>query len=120
MPEEDESATEVNKSQEIFGVIFPAHDQAPEVVEPGKHPFDFPAAAKATQAATILSPSLGSASLPMRRDHFRRELFHHFPIKFVTVVGFVSNQALGDIRDKARLHGLAHQLYFSRRSTGCA
>src|ERR1041384_600960 len=120
MPEEDESAGQVNEAQEILCVIFPTHHQAPKVKEPGKHPLDFPAAAKTPQAATILSAALGSPSLPMGCDHFGGKLGHHFLIQFVTVVGFVADQALGNLRHKSLLHRLAHQRHFSRRSTGCA
>ena len=95
MPEEDESAGEVDETQEILCMIFPTHHQAAKVIEPGEHPFDFPAATIPAQAPAILGPALRPASSTMRRDHFRRELSHHLLIKFVTVVGFVADQALG-------------------------
>src|SRR6185369_17025154 len=120
MPEEDESAAQVEEAQEILGVIFPTHDQTAKVVEPGKHAFHFPAPAKPPQAPTVLSPALGPASLPMRRNHLRCELGHHFRIELVTVVSLVADQPLGHIRHKTLLHRLRHQLHFSRRSTGCA
>src|SRR5215203_135724 len=101
-------------------MIFPTHDQAAKVVEPGKHAFDFPSPAKPAQAPTILSPSLRSASLPVWRNHLRGKLRHHFRIEFVTVIGFVADQPLGHICHKTLLHRLSHQLHFSRRSTGCA
>ena len=42
MPQEDNEAAELEHTEEIGFVIFPAADEAAEIVKPGKEAFDFP------------------------------------------------------------------------------
>lgn len=48
MPQEDHEAAELEHAEEIGFVIFPAADQAAEIVEPCKETLDFPAPTVAT------------------------------------------------------------------------
>ena len=54
MPQEDNETAELEHSEKIALVIFPAADQSAEIVEPSEEAFDFPTAAVAAQFAAIL------------------------------------------------------------------
>lgn len=54
MPQEDNEAAELDHSEEVELMVFPARDQSAEVVKPGKEALNLPAAAVAPQFATIL------------------------------------------------------------------
>ena len=56
----------MDEAEEVLDVVFPAHDEAAELVHPGEQPFYFPAAAVAPQRAPILGfaapPPFGAIS----------------------------------------------------------
>ena len=54
MPQEDNSASELNHPEEILWVVFPANDNATKVMEPGEQALDLPTTAVTPQAATVL------------------------------------------------------------------
>ena len=54
MPQEDDEAAELDHGKEILWVVFPADNGATKIVQPSKQSFDFPTAAVATQATTVL------------------------------------------------------------------
>lgn len=54
-------------------------DEAQIDVQPGKEPFDLPAAAVAAKLATILFGALRVPPLPFRGDDLRAELFSAKP-----------------------------------------
>lgn len=58
MPEEDAGAGEMQQAEEVVDVPFPASHKPPEVVEPGKKPFDLPAATRTTDTPSILCETL--------------------------------------------------------------
>ena len=64
MPEQQVEAGEVHEAEEVLDVVFPAGDQATEVVHPGKESFHLPASAVAAQHTAILgltsAPTVGS------------------------------------------------------------
>jgi hypothetical protein len=51
MPDQDLGTGELHHAQVVPDVSLPADDHAAAVVEPGKEPFDFPAALRASQRA---------------------------------------------------------------------
>jgi hypothetical protein len=53
MPEEDAGAGEMQQAEEVVDVPLPASHKPPEVVEPGKKPFDLPAATRTTDTPPI-------------------------------------------------------------------
>ena len=67
MPQEDNEAAELEHAEEIGFVIFPAADQATEIVEPSKEALDFPAPTVATQFAAVLG-ALAAAVVLVGRD----------------------------------------------------
>lgn len=54
MPQQDDEATELKKTQEVLGFAFPSGDQPPEVEEPGENSLDLPASFVAAQRPAIL------------------------------------------------------------------
>src|SRR5204862_8186267 len=101
-------------------MIFPAHDEASVVVQPSKEAFDSPAFAGAAQAPAVLSAGVLPSTFPMRSDHLGAIFGEHLFIQPIAVVSFIADQDLGRISDKAVVHRLGHQFYFSRGSTRCA
>jgi len=67
MPQEDNEAAEVEHTEEIGFVIFPAAHESAEIVEPGKEALDFPASTVATQFAAVLG-ALAAAVILVGRD----------------------------------------------------
>ena len=53
----------MNQGEEVVGVPFVSDKQAAEVAEPGKEPFDLPAATVAAQLAAILGGRADPAAL---------------------------------------------------------
>ena len=78
----------------ILGVIFIAHNQATEVVQPCEKPFDFPTAFGAAQSAAVLSGGIRPTALTVWSDHLRTELSEHLFIKRVAVISLISNHSL--------------------------
>jgi hypothetical protein len=70
MPEQDPSTGEVQHSDEVVDVTFPAGDQPPIVVQPGEETFSLPAATGAPKAAAVLRRLVTTA--PMGGDHLDR------------------------------------------------
>ena len=110
----------MKEAEVILGVVFPADDQTPIVVKPGKEPFDAPSFAIPAQGPAVLGPCFGAPALPVGRDHFGAIVAEHDFIKPVAIVSFVANQGLRWISDKAVVDRFRHQFYFSWRSTRCA
>ena len=67
MPEQEVKAGELDKPEKVLDVVFPARDQAAEVVHPGEEPFNFPAPAIAAQLSSVLRLP---PALPVGRDQF--------------------------------------------------
>src|SRR2546427_12692584 len=78
MPQEDNETAELEHSEKIALVIFPAADESAEIVEPGKEALGFPAPAVTAQFAAVLG-TLAAAAVLVGRDEpdagfFRRAL----------------------------------------------
>jgi len=54
--EQDSDASEHNKAEAIFEMVFVAHDDAAQVLQPGEEALDFPPAAGASQFAPVQFP----------------------------------------------------------------
>ena len=120
MSEENDGTGELNEAVIVMGMVFVAHNEATEVKQPGKEPFNLPPATVAAQRSAVLGLAIGTAPRAVERDHFNPVDGFQVSIKPVAVVGFVANQSLR--------HGIGYpafnrqlcQRHFSRRSTGCA
>ncbi len=106
-------ATEANKSEEVFDVVFPTIDQSSKVMKPGKEPLDAPAAAVTAQWSSILSLA---PVAPVRRDHLDAVLFGKLFVELVRVVSFVSDESLGHCIEEASGQNVFHKLTPGRRS----
>src|ERR1700676_952984 len=87
---------------EVLDLVFPARDEPPRVVKPGKQAFDFPAAARAAQRAAILR---AAALTPVRGDHLDPVGGHEGRIKRITVVAAVDDQARQEVDEEAGVKG---------------
>ena len=83
---------ELDKADEVGCVAFPANQQAPLPLEPGKEPLDEPAALVPPQAAAILRLEFPGGS--MRRNHVDPVLLEGV-IEPITIVGAIANEMLG-------------------------
>ncbi len=96
---------ELHKAQEVGGVVFPANQQPPLPLQPGKEPFDEPAAVIAPQVAAILG--LECAGGPMRRDHIHTVLLEVI-IELIAGIRAIADQVLGlgfqHVEVKTELH----------------
>jgi|SRR5579884_1878373 len=98
-------------------MIFVTYHQSAEVEQPGKEPFDFPAAQIAAQWPAILR-AYATVGL-VGRNQLRAVLLQELFIQSVAVVGFVTNQPLWHLGHNARFQRGWHQFHFSRRSAFC-
>jgi ribosomal protein L16 Arg81 hydroxylase len=80
----------MDHAEEVFQRMLPSDDQPAEMLEPGKQPFDLPAAAKAPERAAILSAAF---TTPVVRRNHLNTCFRQFVIQPVRAVGIVPNEA---------------------------
>ena len=92
MPQEDHEATELEHAEEIGFVIFPAADQAAEVMKPGEKAFDFPATAVPAQLAAVLG-ALAVAIVLVGRDEPNTVFLPEALVEWIAVVGAVADHA---------------------------
>ena len=93
MPQEDQRTTELDHTEEVGSVSFPAASKSAEVLQPCEQAFDLPAAYVAAKGSAILSfPSFA----PIGSDHFDAVQLAKPRIQRVAIVGFVADQSLGD------------------------
>jgi hypothetical protein len=117
MPQEDNSASELNHPEEILWVVFPANDSATKVMKPSKQALDLPTAAVTTQSATVLSCG-GHAHKFVRSDELHPVAFLDALVQGIAVVSAVPDHSLGDFGEEALLERGFDELCFMRRSAG--
>src|SRR5256885_15160092 len=86
MPQEDNETAELEHSEKIALVIFPAADESAEIVEPGKEALDFPAPAVTAQFAAVLG-TLAAAGGLVGRDEADGGFLPEALIQRIAVVG---------------------------------
>ncbi len=118
MPQEDNEAAELDHSEEVDLMMFPARDQSAEVVKPGEEAFDFPASAVAPQFTTVLGGSV--AIVFMGRDEPDVVPLSEALVERIAVVGPVTGHSLGLGSYEALLDGGFDEFRFMRRSAGDA
>jgi len=96
-------------------MIFISNNQTPEVLKPGKEPFDFPATLIASEFAAILS-AWSLPALAMWRNHFNATFFAKLLIKFVAIVSFITYNFIWSVLGKTFIYRCLNQLHFVRRS----
>src|SRR5215831_256453 len=78
----------------FIGVTFISNDQAPEVLQPGEQPLDFPPSSVSLQPTSILS-RIPSVSTMWGNDFNAVE--SHLCVEAVGVVGVISDQVLWSV-----------------------
>ena len=119
MPQEDDEAAELDHAEEVSFVIFPAGDQATEVVEPSKQPLHLPATTVAAQFSTVLG-ILPAAIALVGRDQANAMVLSQALIERVAVVGRVADHSSRLGPGEALLDGRFDEFGFMRRSAGDA
>ncbi len=74
-------------------MILVSHDQASEVIQPGKQALDFPAALVTPERTAVLALRLGPVAA-MRSDQLNAQFAFKVPIQPVGVIGLVPNPPL--------------------------
>ena len=104
----------MHEPQVVLGMVFMAHQHAPEVVQPGEEPFHLPATFVSAKWAAILSfgpfavRSVGRDQL----DPYGSE--RH--VEGIAIVGLIADQPFGALGGKARSESVWDQGDFMRRS----
>src|SRR2546429_8155912 len=86
MPQEDNETAELEHSEKIALVIFPAADESAEIVEPGKEALDFPAPAVTAQFAAVLG-TLAAAVVLLGRGEPDAVFLPEALVERIAVVG---------------------------------
>ena len=114
MFEHHEKTCEMNKSEEVFDMIFPTRDESAEVVHPGEEPFHFPSPAISPELASVLS--LLSATSPVRGNHFDVVFGGELLVERIRVVGLVADEPGGKLIEETCGENVFHKLALGRRS----
>jgi len=96
-------------------MVFVSHNKPPEVLKPGKEPFDLPATSITSKFATVLG-ALFLSSFAMWRDHFNATFVVKRLIKFVTIVSFIPNNFIRSMFDKTTVNSGFDQFHLMGRS----
>jgi len=96
-------------------MIFVANNQASEVLEPGKQPFDLPSARIAAKLPTVLGALFAPLS-SMRGNHFNATIIQKPLIKSIAIIGLIAHNAIRSIGREAAVDGRLNQLYLMGRS----
>lgn len=99
MAKQDFGARELEKPEKVLDRVFPAGDEAARVVEPGKEPFDFPAALRASQRPAVLRLR---AAPTIRRDHLDAVLRHQQVVESIAVIAAVAARLSGQLFSEVR------------------
>jgi len=91
----------MNHSEIVFGVAFPAGDDAPKVLQPSEQPLDLPAAPRTAQSPSILRRRAAPIA-PVRRDQLGAVQSPQPSRQGSAVVGFVADQPRGRRAQKTR------------------
>ena len=92
MPQQDDNASELHETEEAVRMVFPARDQAPEVLKPCEKALDLLAASIPPQRTAVLA--LLSIP-PVGRDELDPSLHLEPGIQHVAVVRLVTDDSFG-------------------------
>jgi hypothetical protein len=100
VPQQDESTGQLKHRQEVFSNVFPAGNEPPRIVKPGKESLNLPPATVATQGATILGGRIHAPHV-VGSDCFGGVVAQELLIQFLAVVGAITDHSLRRFRDEA-------------------
>ena len=115
MAKQKDDAGEVHEAEEIVGVKLVACDQAAEVEEPREEALDLPSPPVAPKCATVLGV-LPATVAAVRCNQLDAPLPQSL-IEWITVVGPIREELLGQLVEEALVKRRLDQLHFMRRST---
>jgi len=96
-------------------MTFPPHHQTPEVLQPGKEPFDFPAPLVAPELSPVLAMRSGAITT-VRCDQLDSVLLGEPLHHCVAVISLIANQSFRLVGHKAVLDRSLDELLLMRRS----
>lgn len=99
-PEQNHSARQVEKSQEVACLSLPPSGDAAEPLQPGEETLDEPASSIATHGASILLPTAGARASALWSDEFDVALLHERLRVLSAVPGAVADQSRGQFIDE--------------------
>ena len=115
MSQQDQHAGKLNHAEKITAMTFPTHQQAPEVLQPGEQPLDFPPAFVTPEFSSVLAVRSGAIAT-MRCDQLDAVLLGQKIIQRVAVISPIRNQAFRLRGHEAVLDRSRDQLLLMRRS----
>ncbi len=104
----------MDKAKEISRVIFVTDGQMPEVVKPGKQPFNLPSSLVTPEWTSILPVTFNTIT-PVWSNHLY-SLLLKLLIQTIAIVSPVTNESYRLIRSKSRSNRLSNQGNFMRTS----
>jgi len=111
--EQDENTTKLNKTQVVERITLRAHDEPTKVAQPSEQSFDLPSAFVAPQRSAVLG--LGTFPVaPMWGNHLDAQL-SQLEVQRVSIVGAITNQTSGEVRDEARVESGSDETTLVRR-----
>lgn len=94
MPQEDERAAQVQKSQVVLGLPLPSRGDASKPLQPGEQPLDLPPATVSTKRSTVLLPLAVALD---RRDELDVALTGQGAYVLGAVPRLVADQSRGEL-----------------------
>ena len=116
MLEQDQRAGEMEESEIVLHVIFPANDKATRVMKPGKEALDLPASLRSAQRTSVLGRDLPRRA--MSGDHFNPPRPHQGRIEAIAVVGLITDQPRREVLAEPGVEGVFDEPDLGRRSAG--
>jgi hypothetical protein len=104
----------LDEAEEVLGMMLVARDEPTKVVEPSEEALDFPASAIAAKRAAILGLSV--AALLVRGDEFNPPNRTQALVQLVGIIGFVTDQTLGEGVDETLSEQVFDESDFMGRS----
>src|SRR3954465_3110228 len=104
----------MDKTQIIFRLHLPPHQQTAKGLQPGKEPLHFIAPLLAPERPAVLRLVLAVAAM---WSNDLNALCSQVGIECIGVIGVVANESLRHFLNEPRLECLLHQLDFMRSST---
>ena len=109
LPEEYNEASELDKAEEVLGVVLPAHEDAALPLNPGEEALDEPASRLTAEPSSILRGHLAVGA--MWRNHLDA-VASQLLVQGIAVVGAVADQILRLGFDHVEVEAELHQAHF--------
>jgi hypothetical protein len=111
MSEQHVKTGKVDEAEEVLDAVFPASDEAAEVVHPREEPLHLPALSVAAQLAAILAPA---SVAPVGRNHLDVVFLAERTIERVRAVGLIADEPGGELVEEASGQNVLHKLALGR------